>query len=693
MYLRISTVRRGSRVYRYVQLVESFRRPDGKPTNRVLANLGALDDVAIANLRTALEASRTGSGVMVQPSASSSGRPHVEGNLRYLDVAVLLELWRELGLGEVIGGALPVDDRAAPTAAVVAALVLQRCVAPGSKLAAERWYPTTALPELQEIAPRQFNNSRIHRALEALEAADTTLQARLASTLRTQDGAFTALFIDATNTWFVGHGPSLAAKARDKEGVYRRLIGIVMTCDQRGYPLRWHTLSGKYHDPTALLDMAREVAALPWARGVPVVLDRAAGKAGATETLHASGLHYVTALPDPELESSGVPIPWVAVDALSAETSNDAIATRLREAGFSEDDRGRWVLDLGVFDKAHSADASRTSTAVAAMRLLEAIEAGPSPKAVAARMNVSTRLLRRHGPLRALVKDVRQRLLTEDADRLGFPHLLTIGAAPPEDQSARLDHLLSTLPKRRHSTRTTAQSTYPARGVVVISPDRLVEERQADEAHVQRIEELVADMNRRLAHPSNQRTDASALAEIEQGLRRFGLGGVFRVLLTSSGSSRRIRLEKDERAWARRRRGDGINVIIAHPDVTHDAHQLVRLYFARDAIERDFRVIKSVVELRPVHHRTDPKVRAHVSICVLAVLLLRALERRLEAAGLSASAALEALEPIRLNLLIQGKTPLYTVTRAQAPVHATVETLGYAHLLDDARVGDTITPR
>ena len=52
MYLRTTTVRKGDRQYRYAQLVASRRRKaDGMVVKDVIANLGALDDDAIANLR------------------------------------------------------------------------------------------------------------------------------------------------------------------------------------------------------------------------------------------------------------------------------------------------------------------------------------------------------------------------------------------------------------------------------------------------------------------------------------------------------------------------------------------------------------------------------------------------------------------------------------------------------------------
>jgi Transposase DDE domain len=44
--------------------------------------------------------------------------------------------------------------------------------------------------------------------------------------------------------------------------------------------------------------------------------------------------------------------------------------------------------------------------------------------------------------------------------------------------------------------------------------------------------------------------------------------------------------------------------------------------------ERGFRDLKSTLELRPVFHRLEPRIRAHVLLCWLALLLVRVAERR-----------------------------------------------------------------
>ena len=64
---------------------------------------------------------------------------------------------------------------------------------------------------------------------------------------------------------------------------------------------------------------------------------------------------------------------------------------------------------------------------------------------------------------------------------------------------------------------------------------------------------------------------------------------------------------------------DGLYVIRSPLASTEmDSAELVRTYKALAHVERAFRTIKTVdLKIRPIHHRTDPRVRAHIFLCVL----------------------------------------------------------------------------
>ncbi|SEA71347.1 IS1634 family transposase, partial [Rubrimonas cliftonensis] len=83
------------------------------------------------------------------------------------------------------------------------------------------------------------------------------------------------------------------------------------------------------------------------------------------------------------------------------------------------------------------------------------------------------------------------------------------------------------------------------------------------------------------------------------------------------------------------------------PDLT--PADAVARYKALADIERGFRVLKTDIEIAPVHHRLPDRIRAHALICFLALTLYRVMRMRLKAKGHSASprAALDMLARIQ----------------------------------------------
>jgi hypothetical protein len=74
---------------------------------------------------------------------------------------------------------------------------------------------------------------------------------------------------------------------------------------------------------------------------------------------------------------------------------------------------------------------------------------------------------------------------------------------------------------------------------------------------------------------------------------------------------------------------DGIYVIrTSEPTTRLDAPGVVTAYKALSNVERDFRIIKvDDLDLRPIHHRLEDRVRAHVLICMIAAYLVWHLRR------------------------------------------------------------------
>jgi transposase len=78
--------------------------------------------------------------------------------------------------------------------------------------------------------------------------------------------------------------------------------------------------------------------------------------------------------------------------------------------------------------------------------------------------------------------------------------------------------------------------------------------------------------------------------------------------------------------------------------------QAVEAYKELSDVERSFRELKDLIEMRPIYHQQPKRVRAHIFVAALAFLLDRALERKLKAAAvpMSSAQALDALRTIHV---------------------------------------------
>lgn len=699
MHVRETTVRRGVKTYRYVQLVQSYRRADGTPVHEVLASFPYESEVQAANLRNFARAQREGAELVLHGEAPAPAVPQrpVVANRRYLDLAVLRWVWRDAGLHDLLRAVVPRACEEVADADVLEALILHRCASPGSKLSAVRWFAETALPEVTDIRAPQFNNSRLHRSLDALHAADGELQDRLPRHLRSTQGAFVAMFMDGTDTWFEGPGPGLAALGRVKDGTYRRKVLIIVLCDQRGFPLRWRTLSGKTSEVHGMSDLWQQVADCDWVGDAPIVADRAMGSAGIVEQLAVAGPKFLVAVREPEFRS------WVPdLAGLPVEMTSDACIAAVEKQGFVRIDDRTWFRDVGVAS-AEAAAPAVDATLAGAIELARQMGAcGGSVRSLQKKFGCSIGHIQRHRALLRLPVDVVERVCAGEAERLTLRGLVEVATAGNTDaQRQAFEEALqrtSRKPRARKPAAVSPKGVRPAaavRRVVYFNPEMFADQRKHAAEQLAELDAWATALSKRYQTSPGRYSAAKLRSQVGRELARRAVLDLFEVEIDEA--QREVRLVRDEAEWARRRSLDGHSLLLAHAGLDRDGPGLIALYRQRNTVEVDFRTIKSVLELRPVYHHTDAKVSAHVTLCVLALLLARILERRLADAGveMTMAAACEVLATCHLNEVLVDRAGhvTYTTTRTTTEQDRILSALRLRHLVDDQVIGHTITPR
>ena len=134
----------------------------------------------------------------------------------------------------------------------------------------------------------------------------------------------------------------------------------------------------------------------------------------------------------------------------------------------------------------------------------------------------------------------------------------------------------------------------------------------------------------------------------------------------------------DQDALAAAQAMDGKLLLVTNvQDLT--AGEVVRRYKALADNERGFRVLKSEIEIAPVFHRLPDRIKAHASICMLALILYRVMRQRLKMSGsdLSPEAALADLRRIqRHSVSINNAAPITgisTIVQRQTDVLAALK--------------------
>ncbi len=99
-------------------------------------------------------------------------------------------------------------------------------------------------------------------------------------------------------------------------------------------------------------------------------------------------------------------------------------------------------------------------------------------------------------------------------------------------------------------------------------------------------------------------------------LDRFKVGKHFELTITDTA----FRYARKQAAIAAEAGLDGIYVLrTSVPKSVLSAEDTVRAYKGLAAVERAFRCLKTIdLHIRPIHHRLEDRVRAHVFLCMLA---------------------------------------------------------------------------
>lgn len=165
-------------------------------------------------------------------------------------------------------------------------------------------------------------------------------------------------------------------------------------------------------------------------------------------------------------------------------------------------------------------------------------------------------------------------------------------------------------------------------------------------------------------HRGRKLSDSGAKARFYHAVCEAHLSKIIRVDLKAE----LFCYEIDETARALAELMDGKLLLVTNAQDLAPAEVVTR-YKALADIERGFKVLKSEIEIGPVYHRLPERIRAHASICFMALILHRIMRTRLRAAhtSLTPERALEQLHRIQHHRVrLGGAEPVTGVSSINA---------------------------
>jgi transposase len=170
---------------------------------------------------------------------------------------------------------------------------------------------------------------------------------------------------------------------------------------------------------------------------------------------------------------------------------------------------------------------------------------------------------------------------------------------------------------------------YPSERLVVCRNQLLLAERRRKrEELLQVTEKRLQDVSRKVSRARKPLRGKEKIGvEVGKVVNKGKMQKHFVLTITDDS----FEFARDEQKIAREAALDGLYVI--RSSVTKDrmsAEQLVTSYKQLAMVERAFRSIKSIdIRVRPIHHRLEPRVRAHIFLCMLACYVEHAMRERL----------------------------------------------------------------
>ena len=587
MFPRIVKVRKKNKNYRYLVISESVRL-NGKSTTRNIANLGNVEQIPANQVAQLID------GLIrlfkLETHALSEDIEILE-SLEYGSIIFWQQLWNTMALSRIISQAMA---QQAPHVALevekyIQIMVVNRCVDPLSKLGATRWVERTCFKKMKGFVDLSLAVNHFYRSMDYLLRAKEQIEWALFEQLRNLFSIEVKLtFYDITSSYFYTENCPIGANGYSRDSrpdLEQIVIGVVTSFE--GYPIKHYVFEGNTKDETTVAQVVKELKSVYHIEETTFVGDRGMITRLNVQNIEAEGFDYIMGVKHRQEEVCQLLLASEEVLASGFVSHRDLQIQERRVA----------IKEFLLW---------KTNT------LLEQQGIEPRDEAL--------------GELRAKI----QALSNEHEPQ--YPDFKPILQALAGPKNAKLAYRLFVLIKKY-----TGRYEQCPRYVICLNQER---KQFAEKNRQRQLSNLAAALEKWT--PTEEQTPV----EIEQGLNRIFAGYKARYrkffdIQRDPDSDKAIGYRLNEQQLAQETLRDGIFILQTNREDL-SAAKVVDSYKDLKEVEALFDDLKHFVDLQPIRHWLTRRVRAHVFLCILALLLKRIFEIN----HLRGKATLQPLEEI-----------------------------------------------
>jgi len=197
------------------------------------------------------------------------------------------------------------------------------------------------------------------------------------------------------------------------------------------------------------------------------------------------------------------------------------------------------------------------------------------------------------------------------------------------------------------------QKREAVRFVLAYSPEIALLSRKSRECRLEASDVWIKKALQKLTHPNSRGrkpTPEGTYDRIRDHLRDRNLLGLYQLKRTGDT----VTATKNKKTLEWEKKIDGM-LVLETTDLALPLEEVVSRYKELAEIERGWRSLKSTILIRPVHHWTEKRIRAHIFVCVMALQIERWMRTKLKT--VSVPKALFQLQRIKVGeLAIKGST-------------------------------------